>query len=216
MNNNVQEFTAPFTCGHCANKTLMTIVTKYSQIKNYQDDKSTTNWREGILWELCLCPTCDGLNLRRAYWHEFADPLPEYEIVFPFIDKPITGLPAEINEAYYSALKVRNIDSNAFAVLLGRVLDRICIDKNAKGDSLHKRLLSLAQDGVIPQQLAEMAHQLRQLRNIGAHADLGELTPVEVPILEDLCRAILEYVYTAPALISKVQSRIDNLKSENN
>lgn len=216
MNSNVQELTDPFTCGHCANKSPMTIVAKYSQIKTYEDHKLNMDWDEGLLWELCLCLACDGLNLRRAYWHEFADPLPEFEIVFPAINKPVIGLPAEINRAYDAALKVRNIDSNAFAVLLGRILDKICIDKKAAGDSLHKRLLSLAQQGVIPQQLAEMAHQLRQLRNIGAHADLGELTPVEVPILEDLCRAILEYVYTAPALINKVQSRIENLKSENN
>jgi hypothetical protein len=192
----------------------MTIITKYDQIKNFYDDKSEFNWDEGTLWELSLCPVCEGLNLRKAYWHEFADPLPDYEIVFPSSDKPILGLPLEINKAYQAALKIRNIDSNAFAVLLGRVLDKVCIDKKANGDSLHKRLLLLAEDGVIPQQLVDMAHQLRQLRNIGAHADLGELTPIEVPVLEDLCRAILEYVYTAPALIRQVQSRIDSLKGK--
>lgn len=214
MNKPLREFTIPFLCGHCDNKTPMTIINQYSQIKHYCDDKSNTDWNEGILWELCLCPACEGLNLRRAFYHEFADPLPEYEIVFPSRDKPILGLPSEINKSYNAALKVRSIDSNAFAVLLGRVLDKICIDKKANGDSLHKRLLSLAEDGVIPQQLADMAHQLRQLRNIGAHADLGELTPIEVPVLEDLCRALLEYVYTAPALIRQVQSRIDSLKSK--
>ena len=212
MNSNIQELTAPFTCGHCANKAPMTIVRNYSQIKSYEDDRIKLDWDEGILWELCLCLSCDGLNLRRAYYHEIADPMPEYEIVFPSINKPIIGLPLEINRAYEAALRVRNIDSNAFAVLLGRVLDKICIDKDVSGDSLQKRLLSLAQEGIIPQKLAEMAHQLRQLRNIGAHADLGELSPTEVPVLEDLCRAILEYVYTAPALISRVQSRIDSLK----
>jgi hypothetical protein len=216
MNSNIQELTDPFTCGHCANKAPMTIVGKYSQIKSYEDDRIKLDWDEGILWELCLCLSCEGLNLRRAFYHEIADPMPEYEIVFPSINKPIIGLPPEINRAYEAALRVRDIDSNAFAVLLGRVLDKVCIDKKANGDSLHKRLLSLAQDGVIPQQLADMAHQLRQLRNIGAHADLGELTPTEVPVLEDLCRAILEYVYTAPALISRVHSRLDCLKPKNN
>lgn len=214
MYNNIQELTDPFICGHCANKAPMTIVGKYSQIKSYEEDRIQLDWDEGILWELCLCLSCDGLNLRRAFYHEIADPVPEYEIVFPSINKPIIGLPSEINRAYEAALRVRNIDSNAFAVLLGRVLDKICIGKNAIGDSLHKRLLSLAQSGVIPQQLADMAHQLRQLRNIGAHVDLGELTPTEVPVLEDLCRAILEYVYTVPALIRRVQSRIDSLKTK--
>jgi len=57
-----------------------------------------------------------------------------------------------------------------------------------------------------------MAHQLRFLRNIGAHATLGELTRGEAPILDDLCNAILEYVYTAPHRVEKVAKRIDELK----
>ena len=66
--------------------------------------------------------------------------------------------------------------------------------------------------GEIPGPLAEMAHQLRFLRNIGAHATLGELTRGEAPILDDLCNAILEYVYTAPHRVEKVAKRIDELK----
>ena len=98
-------------------------------------------------------------------------------------------------------------------MLLGRVLDLICIDKNAEGDSLFERLKDLATKNIMPEQLADMAHQLRQLRNIGAHANLGELTRSEIPILEALNRAILEYVYSAPTLIESVQEKIDALKT---
>jgi hypothetical protein len=80
------------------------------------------------------------------------------------------------------------------------------------GESLYNRLTSLAEKCEIPTRLTEMAQQLRQLRNIGAHADLGKLTPAEVPVLDDLCRAILEYVYTAPKLIEQVELRLKELK----
>jgi len=57
---------------------------------------------------------------------------------------------------------------------------------------------------------------VQKLRNIGAHADLGNLTKDEIPILSDLCKAILEYVYTAPALTDQVRRRLARLKRKNN
>jgi hypothetical protein len=104
-------------------------------------------------------------------------------------------------------------DSNAFAVLLRRVLEEVCLDRNAEGKSLFDRLKFLGEKGEVPLRLADMAHQLRQLTNIGAHADLGDLTPAEVPVLDALCRAVLEYIYTAPKLIEQVEKRIEDLKN---
>src|SRR5205085_3563826 len=95
---------------------------------------------------------------------------------------------------------------------LGRVLEFVCIDRKATGDTLFKQLKDLANRGEIPGPLADMADQLRTLRNIGAHASLGELSGAETPILDDLCRAILEYVYAAPHRVANVAKRIDELK----
>ena len=79
----------------------------------------------------------------------------------------------------------------------------------------YKKLILEHAAKTIQDQFTDMAHQLREVGNIAAHADEIELTPAEVPILDDLCRAILEYVYTTPALIQQVQTRINNLKKEN-
>jgi len=189
----------------------MRIVSEYRQVHRYSNNNF--EWEAGHIFQLILCPACDGISLIEGDWHEMMD-LEEWKpiILFPISSKPLAGLPDVIEKAYLAAQKVRNIDSNAFAVLLGRVLDLICINRGATGDSLYERLASLAQKGQIPARLTEMAHKLRQLRNIGAHADLGDLTIAEVPILDDFCRAILEYVYTAPHLIDQVGKRIDELK----
>ena len=98
-------------------------------------------------------------------------------------------------------------------MLLGRVLDLLCIDQSANGESLYEKLKDIADKNIIPDRLADMAHGIRQFRNIGAHANLGELTESELPILETLIRAVLEYVYAAPAMVTSVQSKIDELKS---
>lgn len=194
----------------------MTIEATYSRIKTHEDENESMCWEEGDFWETLECPACNQVLLRKGYWHEYLsdENVPSYELVYPNKTEYIRGLPPHLSRAYEASQKVKSIDSNAFAVLLGRVLDLVCIDKNACGDSLFERLKDIANKGIMPQQLADMAHALRQLRNIGAHADLGELTASEVPILEDLSKAILEYVYSAPALVQLVQSKIDELKKK--
>ena len=57
-----------------------------------------------------------------------------------------------------------------------------------------------------------MAHGLRELRNIGAHALAGELTSAEIPVLDKLCEAVLEYVYYAPQLLAEVDKRLQSMK----
>jgi len=59
-----------------------------------------------------------------------------------------------------------------------------------------------------------MAQGIRILRNIGAHADLGEIIADDVPILKDLCEAILEYIYRAPARLKILEKRLDSLKGQ--
>ena len=106
-------------------------------------------------------------------------------------------------------MRVRKIDPNAFAVLLGRVLDAICVEQGAQGGTLNERIEYLAKQGRFPDRLADVAHRLRKLRNFGAHGDLGNLDAQDAPLLESLCRALLMYLYTVPTLARDAQARLD-------
>jgi hypothetical protein len=77
---------------------------------------------------------------------------------------------------------------------------------------MDKRLKSLADNGEIPVKLVDVSAGLRKLRNIGAHASLGELTETDIPVLDGLTRAILEYVYSAPLLAKDAERRFMKLK----
>jgi hypothetical protein len=123
-------------------------------------------------------------------------------------------LPRNIEKAYLAALKVKSIDSNAFAVLIGRTIEAVCKDRGATGHFLSHKLDSLSKNHEIPEKLVGVATGLSKLRNIGAHFELGELTEEELPILDDLCRAILDYVYTAPFLALQAESRLQKLKEK--
>lgn len=165
---------------------------------------------------MAVCPACKQVNLRSLAWGPWDNEIdqPVWTSLYPAPSRTPAALPSQVAKAYEAANRVRNVDPNAFAVLLGRVLDHVCQDRGATGDTLHNRLNDLATKGEIPQKLADMAHRLRDLRNVGAHAELGELTKAEIPVLDDLCRAILEYVYSAPDLVERVKVRIDELRSK--
>jgi hypothetical protein len=139
-----------------------------------------------------------------------------YKILYPAPEKTQKGLPRSVREAYEAAQNVKHISVNAYGVLLGRVLEIICDDRGAIGDTLDEKLKDLAEKKEIPEKLVDIATGIRQLRNIGAHVSLGELTEQEVPILNDLTRAILDYVYSAPHLASVAASSLLALKAKKN
>ncbi len=211
------EFTKPIECPRCGNKAPMRIAAEYEVdgIGKGRDPDELSS-ASGETWRLLVCPACNEVNVGLMRWYDHIEISDEFKmkIVYPARNRLLNGLPPNIDKAYETALKVSSIDSNAFAVLLGRVLDMVCLDKQATGNTLAARLNCLAQQGDIPPQLADIAHQLRQLRNIGAHADLGELTPSEIPVLAGLCRAILEYVYTAPQLLEEAEQRLQKLRQK--
>ena len=212
-----KEYAEPMRCGHCGNTTPMELAADFRKVyekKHIGESGYPEFYEEEIIWKLLLCPVCCNLTLLKGcnkdhYELDYSD----YEVLYPTWGKPILGLPDDVALEYQSACIVRNVDSNAFGVLIGRVIDKVCIDRGAEGKTLFERLKSLTEKGEIPERLCEIAHNLRKLRNIAAHAELGKLTEAELPVLDDLCRAVLEYVYAAPKLIEQVEQRLQELEN---
>lgn len=201
-------------CGHCEKFKEQKVIAVYrdevlevDDINDIDVTQAPSCWTVVHILRLSRCPSCDSFN----YSVEDTDG-DEIYVLYPKPPEALEGLPAIIAKAYQAARAVSTIDANAFGVLLGRVLEFICIDRKANGTTLYEQLKDLASKGDIPGPLADMANQLRTLRNIGAHASLGGLSHREVPILDDLCRAILEYVYVAPHRVAQVEDRINKLK----
>ena len=73
-------------------------------------------------------------------------------------------------------------------------------------------LKELAAKNEIPDKLVKVASGLKDFGNIGAHAGSGDLTEKEIPILNALCSAILEYVYSAPHLATIAENKLKTIK----
>jgi hypothetical protein len=58
-----------------------------------------------------------------------------------------------------------------------------------------------------------MAQNIRGFRNVAAHADVGSITASEIPFLESLANAVLEYLYEAPRTVERAQERLNALRS---
>jgi hypothetical protein len=171
-------------------------------------------WAEGHVYEMLTCPACDGVTFQRGYFHDHDPGEWQPVVLYPTEANKVEGLPAEIERAYAAASAVKAIEAHAFAVLVRRLLEMICLDKGAQeGKSLFEQLKFLAETGVIPQQLINIANGLRNFGNIGAHAARAQLSENEVPVIDALCRAILEYVYVAPHLVALAQQTLDRVKA---
>ena len=206
-----KEFTPELKCEHCNNMAPMEVVARHSQMR-VVDERS--GYEAGRVYELIKCPACAEVTLCRYYWADHMDPSEVQSItLYPTQTNMPTGLPEQIARAHEAALRVRNVDANAYGVLIGRLLEMICEDRQAKGDTLAAKLSNLSAKGEIPEKLVGVAGNLRGFRNVGAHAGLGELTKAEVPILDSLCKAILEYIYGAPYLVQQATDRLEQLKA---
>lgn len=54
----------------------------------------------------------------------------------------------------------------------------------------------------------------RKLGNLGAHDDEVEIQAADVPAIEALADAILEYLYRAPATLDAVKGSLDERRAE--
>jgi hypothetical protein len=177
--NKEKDFTPELKCEHCNNTAPMEVVARHSQMR-VVDERS--GYEAGRIYELIKCPACAEVTLWRYYWADHMDPSEVQSFtLYPTQTNMPTGLPEQIATAYEAALRVRNVDANAYGVLIGRLLEMICEDRQAKGDTLAAKLSDLSAKGEIPEKLVGVASSLRGFRNVGAHAELGELTKADVP-----------------------------------
>lgn len=196
-------------CNNCGTSALQHVCgTASLSIFDDSDDENPSMLNLAI--QALNCPSCNVINL--SLYNEDRDTT---EIIYPVNKtKTLLGLPPTIEREYKKAQKIRAFDPNAYGVTLGRVLDLVCLDKGVKGKQLFENIKKLETIGEIPPRLKDMAMELKNLRNIGGHADLGELTSQELTLLDNLCEVILEYVYHAPKLIEQAKERVKELKNK--
>lgn len=107
-------------------------------------------------------------------------------------------VPSKIKTAYNRALKVKS-EPNSFAVQIRRTLEAICIDRGGAGKNLQEDLKKLSQAGEFPPVVAEIALELKDIGNTGAHVRSQAVQDDQVQAIDDFSHLVVNYVYEAPA-----------------
>jgi hypothetical protein len=205
------KFSESRQCGHCGNHSTMKVVAEFRDLS--RPDPEHYPFSEGECYELLKCPACTKIELQSYSYSDAVDygerPEFDYKTLYPLSPQIPPGLPKKVQEEYEAALKEKRRSPNAYGVLMGRVLERVCDDKKAKGRMLGEKLKSLSNIKDFP---STLAFPLNEFRVIGAHAAVGDLTVKEVPIIENLTRVILESIYTAPYLVHQAQKSLKKWK----
>jgi len=197
------------TCRYCGNMGPMRIA---GSVEDAKDNEDAFVPEHGTVCEVLICSECERPTIRAGFYHDGMDEedwLPT--VLYPAERKTLSSLPRLVQQEYEAARAVAQVSPNAYAAMLGRALDAVCVDRGAAGDTLHKRLEDLAGKGEIPKNLADMAQNVHQSRNVGAHADLGSLIPAEIPFLGSLSYVVPEYIYEAPRMVEAAQKRYEAL-----
>lgn len=212
-------------CDHCNKEAVF-----YERGKGTQgglNEFDTLEYVDHILttWRALECSVCSRPILEEThttYEIEFVGDqgtifptLAKSSILYPSARTPIslTNVPKAIEKEYKFALKYQNNDPNACVVYIGRALDEVCNYEKIKDGRLIERLNQLIKLKNLPEPLATMSHQIRLIRNMGAHADgKHEINEEDVPIILDFLEAILEYLYVAPAKIEALRTRLEARK----
>lgn len=164
---------------------------------------------------VATCGTCHQLLL---YWKQ-GDPTNEGPsgplnyfsqagLIWPEVAISEQAVPALVAAIYREAAVVKRLSANSFAVQIRRALEAVCSDRGASGHSLYEMLTELARRGDLPPVLAEMSDVLRLLGNIGAHASDRTVRPSQVDALDEFFRAVIEYVYIAPAKLCRFRETL--------
>jgi|SRR5215469_12360217 len=194
-------------CEHCGNHTILYVRAEYE----YTDDHEESGCGpiEHVTWWILECAACSRITVEEHHALDYGNVFEgNSSIHYPPTKLSLDYLPDVVRKAYMAARKVRNVEPNACAVLIGRTLEAACNQENAQGRVLADKLKFLANSGRIPDTLVEMAQYVKELRNMGAHNAEDEVTEEDVPIMLDFLEAILEYLYVAPAKIEAVRARL--------
>ncbi|MDL5512115.1 DUF4145 domain-containing protein [Arenibacter sp. M-2] len=204
-----------FSCGHCSNIAAMESIGHIFKDSKKEDSHDPYPApEEGYYYDVLICPACTRENIVKYFWHDFMESEEDvnYEYLYPIDNDIPLGLPNEIKLAYKAAQKVKLIDPNSYALLIRRLLELICFDREAEGSFLSKKLKHLADKGEIPEKLVKVAKGLRIFGNIGAHERGGSLSEKEIPILTNMIKSILEYIYTAPHLAELAERKLKEIE----
>lgn len=196
-------------CGHCGFNGPLEHRGNVTGESHTRIDRDIGEYSWEVIWSLSRCPQCKEPTLATYSWSdEFSDPDATVPTVVYPSPRDDSVLPPLVRKHREAARRVKGIDPSFYALGIRRMLEAMCLSEGAHGRNLNQQLQSLATEGRLPQTLVDVTKQLRQLGNLGAHVGDVEIVESDVPLIDGLAEAMLEYLYRAPAAVAAVEAEL--------
>jgi hypothetical protein len=203
--------------GHGERNTVPLILVATQSGKELYEEIDHRRFFEAYEVSIYRCPTCEGLSLFGDYLQyprtkAFAEKrlYPRGSMLLPA--KHLLGdpncVPKRTLAEYEQIWPLRFLAPTAFAISIRLLLEGICIEQQAQGNTLFKQLKDLVARGTFPGNFAEITDLVRQVGNLGAHSAATDIDVWDAELLDDFFRSIIEYVYIVPSKIARLKQRI--------
>jgi hypothetical protein len=171
-------------CDHCGNVTFKIWITSH-KVKNSE--------QKLVEYKLYKCQICEDVILQK-----------ESTQIWPPAVEFSSEVPERIRKIYEEARNVRKRSSSSFVVQIRRALEAVTKERNAEGKDLFNKIEWLIQQGQLPPVFGKMSQISRKIANLGAHDAETDVQPNDADIVDEFFRAIIEYIYIAPAKVDRV------------
>jgi hypothetical protein len=197
-------------CHHCGNTSLQTVLLTQPYLETFYAVDDGTDDQFPFTYTVVRCETCRQLlvySLNDSVGPERGE-TPLGDLCYPRRTSLPDAVPERIRLIYAEAARVRDISPLAFVILARRLLEEVARDRDAASDDLAGSLSLLADRGDIPPVLAEATTLIRLVGNAGAHASDTRITAPRAWAVDDLLKAVIEYMYVAPAKIASFKKTL--------
>jgi len=124
----------------------------------------------------------------------------------------VEGAPLEVNEDFVEAQKCYDAEAyKATIVICRRALETMSDLQQAKGKNLFDKIEDLYSRELISKGTSEIATQVRQFGNYGAHPKddlLGGITERDAGVILEITQHLLKDVYEIPRKVEKLKKRL--------
>lgn len=195
-------------CPHCGNTSVQTCLLTQQFMDTFYTIPDGKKSQEPATYTVVRCETCNEILVytEHDYFSDHSE-TPFGDLQFPKQSAFTDSVPDAVRNIYKEAVLVKNLSPTAYVILARRVLEEICSERGVKESNLASALEKLAKDNVIPKTLSDATTLIRLVGNAGAHASGTQITTPQVWAIDDFIKAIIEYLYVAPAKIGEFKKR---------
>lgn len=188
--------TIAWQCGFCSRPTEITIIGDWEDSPKFGAEYDPYKWITGH------CAVC----MHAYVFTQEYDWLTGYEEsqllqVFPETARTLpTFVPIQIRAAFDEAQRCLSVNAHSAVSLLARkIVEGVCDELKANGNSLAAKLENLRNDGKLDEKLYYWSSLIRQLGNRGAHESANMITREDAQDALQFVEALVDYQYVFQA-----------------